>query len=80
MLAKKELGLQDVIHRLGDEAFARLRVGVGPPPDGWLLSNYVLSKFSKAEMSDMETAIEHASQAAVTWAVEGIDRSMNQFN
>ena len=73
-------GLQNVIHRLGDEAFARLRVGVGPPPDGWQLSNYVLSKFSKAEMSEMETAIEHASQAAVTWAVEGIDRSMNQFN
>ena len=73
-------GLQDVIHRLSDEAFARLRIGVGAPPAGWHLSNYVLSKFSKAEMSEMENAIDHASQAAVTWAVEGIDRSMNLFN
>ncbi len=69
-----------MIHRLGDEAFARLRVGVGPPPEGWQLSNYVLSKFSKAEMSEMEKAIDQASQAAVTWAVDGIDRCMNQFN
>ena len=73
-------GLQDVIHRLGDEAFARLRIGVGPPPEGWQLSNYVLSKFNKAEMSEMETAIDLAAQATVKWAVEGIDRSMNQFN
>ena len=73
-------GLQDVISRLGDEEFARLRVGIGSPPAGWQVENYVLSKFNKTERSEIESAFDNASQAVVTWVAEGIDSCMNQFN
>ena len=73
-------GLQDVISRLGDEEFARLRVGIGSPPAGWQVENYVLSKFNETERSEIENAFDNASQAVVTWVAEGIDSCMNQFN
>jgi PTH1 family peptidyl-tRNA hydrolase len=73
-------GLQDIIRRLGDERFPRLRLGIGPPPENWDVADYVLSKFTKNELPDIALAIVRAADAAETWLADGIDACMNQYN
>lgn len=73
-------GLADVIRRLGTEAFARLRIGVGSPPEGFDAADYVLSKFARMEIPLIEDAVGRAADAAVHWVAHGIDDCMNQYN
>ncbi len=73
-------GLADIIRRLATEEFSRLRIGIGAPPDGWDATDYVLSKFAKEEMPEIEKAVGRAADAVAVWAREGIRHCMNQFN
>lgn len=73
-------GLADVIRKLGTEEFARLRIGIGPPPDGWDATDYVLSRFTRQELPEMEEAVRRAADAVAAWAREGIQHCMNQYN
>ncbi|MBN1590765.1 MAG: aminoacyl-tRNA hydrolase [Pirellulales bacterium] len=73
-------GLADIINRLGTEKFARLRIGIGAPPDGWDATDYVLSKFAKAEKRDMENAVVLAAEAVVRWTAGDIQDCMNRYN
>src|SRR5205085_559716 len=34
-------GLEDIINRLGTDAFSRLRIGIGPVPDSWDPADFV---------------------------------------
>ena len=63
-------GLEDIIRRLGTDEFARLRIGIGAPPDGWSWPDFVLSKFTKEEIPAMEQAVARAIEAIVVWARE----------
>ena len=51
-------GLQDIIRCLGTEQVSRLRVGIGAPPDGWDVADYVLSKFTSEELPLVQQAID----------------------
>ncbi|MBI3866696.1 MAG: aminoacyl-tRNA hydrolase [Planctomycetia bacterium] len=73
-------GLENVISHLGTQDVPRLRIGVGQPTDGRDSADYVLDRFSKAEMREIEPAVRGAADAVEIWIAEGIDRAMNQFN
>ncbi len=73
-------GVADIIDRLGTEEFARLRIGIGEPPARWNAADYVLSKFTKDEIAEMEEAVGRAADAVAVWVEQGIDACMNQFN
>ena len=73
-------GLEDIVRRLGTEAFARLRIGIGSPPEGWNWADYVLSKFGKEDIPLMEQAVGRAAEAIVVWAHEGVQACMNRNN
>lgn len=73
-------GLKDIIRHLGEETFARLRIGIDRPPDGWTVTDYVLGKFSKPEQETIELATTRAAHAAICWAESGVTEAMNQFN
>ena len=73
-------GLQDILRRLGTDEVARLRIGIGPPPDGWDVAAYVLSKFHPEEIDLIQAAVERAADAAMDWAREGIQVCMNRYN
>ncbi|MBN2473956.1 MAG: aminoacyl-tRNA hydrolase [Pirellulales bacterium] len=73
-------GVEDVIRQLGTENFPRLRVGIGTPPEGWDWADYVLSKFAKEEIPEMEQAVREAADAVAVWVREGIGFCMNRYN
>ena len=73
-------GLEDIIRRLGSEEFARMRIGIGAPPNGWAWPDFVLSKFTKEEFPEMEQAVARAVEAAAVWACEGVQECMNRYN
>ena len=73
-------GMKDIIRHLATESFPRLRIGIGRPPQGWTVTDYVLGKFTKQEQELFESATTRAAQAALSFVSARIDRTMSQFN
>ncbi len=73
-------GLEDIIRRLGTDQIPRLRIGIGSPPEGREAADFVLGRFTKAELPDIEEATWRAADAVVAWAREGLAVSMNRYN
>lgn len=71
-------GLQNVIDRLGSEAWCRLRVGIGEPVGE--SSEYVLGRFDSEEQARMQRAVQHAADAVQSWLEHGADLTMTRFN
>jgi PTH1 family peptidyl-tRNA hydrolase len=68
-------GLRSIIGRLGND-FVRVRIGIGRPPAGVTVTDYVLSRMDSA----VQDAIPNAADA-VEFAVEqGSAAAMNRFN
>lgn len=73
-------GVQSVIDCLGTADFARLRVGIGRPPQGMTAAEYVLQPLSRDELEWYADAVRAAAAAARTWAREGTGVAMNKYN
>ena len=73
-------GLGSVIAHVGHERFARLRVGIGPPPMLDEHTDFVLSPFTQEEHPMIDEAIVRAADAAECWILDGPDEAMNRFN
>jgi len=72
-------GLRDIQNHLGTTEYARLRLGVGAPPEEGAV-DYVLGRFRSSERDVIDEAIRTAAQAVIVWANRGIDACMNEFN
>lgn len=46
-------GMKSIVSKLGSEEFPRLRLGIGPAPEKWDLSDFVLSNFNKEEENQL---------------------------
>jgi PTH1 family peptidyl-tRNA hydrolase len=73
-------GLKSVIECLGTEEFPRLRLGIGPVPNGEDPSDFVLKPFSKKENEILKAMMERASDAIETILSENLENAMNRFN
>jgi len=72
-------GLADVIEKLGCDAFARCRIGIGPAPDAEAV-DYVLGRPGTQERPVLDQAIVRARDAVLCWVEFGIEKTMNEFN
>jgi PTH1 family peptidyl-tRNA hydrolase len=73
-------GVRSIIRALGSDEFVRLRVGIGRPPAGVEVVDYVLSDFSADETVVMCAAYEKAVAGIETFLQRGIEEAMNQHN
>ncbi|NTV05993.1 MAG: aminoacyl-tRNA hydrolase [Chlorobiaceae bacterium] len=74
-------GLKHIIESLGSDEFARLRVGIKldeQPLNSF--SSFVLGKFSESEKIVMEKMLPVCSDAALDFAINGIEHAMNNYN
>lgn len=73
-------GLADVIRLLGTDAIARLRIGIGSPPQGVDAADYVLRKFEDRHVAAVRQAVSLACRAVGDWLVDEIDDVMTRYN
>lgn len=73
-------GVESIINEMGDHRFPRVRLGIGPLPDGEDAAEYVISPFTEEEMEIMEENLSKAEKA-VELILEGkINEAMSRFN
>jgi peptidyl-tRNA hydrolase, PTH1 family len=68
-------GLRSVIQRLGPD-FVRVRVGIGRPPAGSGVTDYVLGRMDAA----VRDAVPRAADAVEAVVEDGPEAAMNRFN
>ncbi len=73
-------GLRDIIAHLGTKDFYRLRLGIGRPPAGKVVADFVLSVPSRQEAELLSTAITAGLKAVPQLATGDIDAAMNRIN
>ncbi len=73
-------GLESIEQHLGSREFARLRLGIGRQDGLREITDYVLSRFDRAEAALMEKVLDRAADQAECWLADGIQKAMNQFN
>ena len=74
-------GVESIIQHLGGEKnFARVRIGIGRPPQNWSVNNHVLSPFNPADAEKISAAIDELVPAVKCIFQNGIDYAMNKFN
>jgi PTH1 family peptidyl-tRNA hydrolase len=73
-------GLKSVEAALGTQEYARLRVGVGIPPQGEDLSDWVLSPMPAEDEDRIVQLLPELSRACEVWMAEGVHEAMNRFN
>ena len=73
-------GLKNIIDQLGVQDVPRLRVGVGRPPEGVEVVDYVLSRFRVSERARVDEAVTDAALGAEYWAVRPLEAVMNTVN
>ncbi len=73
-------GVASAIERLGTKDFARLRLGIGRPPGRMDPADYVLQSFSRDEMKEVSDILDRAADAALSFVLNGLEKTMNRFN
>ena len=73
-------GLASIEEALGTGSYGRLRVGVGSPPPGTSMEDWVLSPFSKEDEDVIVDLLPELSRAIRCWLEDGIEEAMNRFN
>jgi len=74
------LGLRSVIENLGGADFARIRLGVGRPPQDDEARDHVLAGFSDEEVARVAPLVERGADAVQAWLADGLVAAMNRYN
>ncbi len=73
-------GLGSIAGELNTERFARLRIGVGRPPEGLDAADYVLSVFEEQEEEILARVVVLAADAVEAVLRESLVAAMTEFN
>jgi PTH1 family peptidyl-tRNA hydrolase len=73
-------GVASIIQQLGNQQFARIRIGIGRPPGQKAAADYVLQDFHEDEQDVLESILKTAGDATRTFVQDGLTKAMNLFN
>lgn len=73
-------GLRSIIDVLRTREFPRLRIGIGPAPDGEDQSEFVLERFDAAQRRTLHDVVGQAADCVVMALRSGLEPAMNRFN
>jgi PTH1 family peptidyl-tRNA hydrolase len=73
-------GMRSIIAKLDTRGFSRMRIGIGRPPGRMEAADYVLRDFTQTEFDLLPEILERAADAALSFATNGIERTMTMYN
>lgn len=73
-------GLESIIEEIGTEDFPRLRLGIGPTPEGTPAEEFVLERFNEQELDALDEYVKLGIQCLDAVFYRGLTLAMNQFN
>lgn len=74
-------GLKSIEAALTSRDYARLRIGVGPKPEGLDdLADHVLEAALPEEREQIDALMDPMAEAVETWLHHGIETAMNRHN
>ncbi len=73
-------GLLSIIETLDSEAFPRLRLGIGPPPDRDGLTEFVLGPFPEHEADQVKRMVAIAAEAVIFAVTHRLQEAMSKHN
>lgn len=73
-------GVKSLIDYLDADNFPRIKIGIGAKPQGWELSDYVLSKIPHKEKTEIEKRFEHIYDIITLILSEETDKAMSLYN
>jgi PTH1 family peptidyl-tRNA hydrolase len=72
-------GVRSIIEAMGGNTFLRLKVGVGRPPRGMEVAEYVLCDFNEMQQPHLGEIRSRAAEALVVLLLKGLEAAMNQY-
>ena len=73
-------GIRSISALLGTSDYLRVKLGIGRPPQGGDVADYVLSNFAKQDKDCIETLVTNATDAVKVILRDGAAAAMNRFN
>lgn len=73
-------GIKSIISHVGTSEFLRMKMGIGRPPVGVTVSDYVLSSFRKEDQPALQKMIEASAAALRTYLETDFQTAMNRHN
>ena len=73
-------GMISIVNEVRTREFPRLRIGIGPLPDGRDAADYVLTPFGRSERAALERSLEEAEAALAMILAGDMDGAMARFN
>jgi PTH1 family peptidyl-tRNA hydrolase len=73
-------GLRSITKHLKTQDYARVRIGVGKPPNKEQGANHVLKRPSRKERTELDIAVQEAAGAVELYLAEGAEAAMTRFN
>jgi PTH1 family peptidyl-tRNA hydrolase len=73
-------GMASIVGALGPTGFPRIRVGIGPTPEGADIVRFVLTPFRKDERTALNDCLSRAGEALDLILGGRIDKAMNDYN
>jgi len=73
-------GMRSVVSETGTREFARIRIGIGPLPEGQDAAEYVLAPFARDEQAPLDRSLRDAAEALGMILDGGLDQAMMRFN
>ena len=73
-------GLKSIQGSVGSLAYPRLKIGIGPAPEGARWADYVLKRYDAAQRRLLPELLDRAADACESWLRDGMETAMNRFN
>lgn len=74
-------GLKSIIYQLQSDEFTRIKIGVGAPPAHYDMADWVLGRFLKEEIAQLEKLVDCVVEDVVPEIMKnGAESAMNQYN
>ncbi len=73
-------GLRSVEQSLATKAYPRLKLGIGPAPEGARWADYVLRGYDVAQREALPDFLGRAADACEAWIRDGLTAAANRYN